>query len=113
MRTDDVPLRTDASSWSGFASDELKRKLVHPRQSRFDLVDRVPRGRSLQAVVYVVYVLDALGLQPFAESLRAVFRVDGDAILPSSAPAKHSVELYTRFACEFERFRELCVADAG
>ena len=51
-----------------------------------DLV--VPGVRCLEGFVDVLDVLDAFGVEPVLEGLRALLRIDGDAVLPGGATAE-------------------------
>jgi Protein of unknown function (DUF1003) len=52
----------------------------------------VPTVRSLQRLVYVVDVFDALGVEPLFECFGSLGGVDLDAVFPGGAAAEDSVE---------------------
>src|SRR5208282_742067 len=94
------------------ASASKKRFRLHMRQRRLHSVDRVPRSCGFQAIVHVIDVLYAFIFQPLPESIRAVFRVDGDAFLPRGASAEHAVEFHARLGCQLQRLGKLGIAHA-
>ena len=85
---------------------------LRAHQRRLRLVERVPRSCGLQLGVDIVDVLHSFGLEPLAEGVGTVLRIDGDSILPGGAAAENAIELYAGLAGEFEGLAELGVADS-
>jgi hypothetical protein len=56
----------------------------------------VPTVRSLQRLVHVVDVFDALGVEPLFEGFGSLGGVDLDAVFPGGAAAEDSVEAGVR-----------------
>src|SRR5208337_150960 len=67
---------------------------------------------GLESLVYIFDILDALGVEPILEGLRALLCVDRDAVLPGCAPAEDTVEGGAAFGSEFQGLNEDRVADA-
>src|ERR1700722_8264595 len=66
---------------------------LHASHGWFNLVDRVPRRRRLQAFIDVIDIFHSFGLQPFAEGFCALLCVNWDSVFPRRAAAENSVEL--------------------
>src|SRR5882672_1040934 len=78
--------------------------LALAQRSRGNLLE--PRSRRSQTGIDVLYVANALTLQPFLQCQRSVLRKHGYAVLPNGAPAKHATESgtglggYRKYVCK-------------
>src|SRR5271166_5130265 len=67
---------------------------------------------GLESLVYIFDILDALGVEPILEGLRALLGVDRDAVFPGCAPAENTVEGGAAFCGELQSLNEDRVADS-
>src|ERR1700679_2628142 len=62
----------------------------------------IPGLCRFQAVIDVLDVLDALGVEPVREGFGAAFGIDGNAVFPGRAPAQYSVEAGSTLCRQFQ-----------